>query len=520
MKNICLLLVLPLVFVSQAALAENGEKIKPTIEYEYYDVNIEDESRIVDAAFKATPIRIGGKRFLGETRCQTGFDYSPQKLDGSLCAVADYNITLDCVITLPRFNGGGPELREKLNVFLEKINAHEQRHYDIFLEHAEKLAQWMSGGLRLDCNSLGNTIRTAFNKSNNECLAVQKKYDRETIHGQTEGADLEWQLGAEEDRHLMGENMTAPAIEVKPAIEYVYYDVPVEDPQSLLWRRDHGRLDWSFGYGYKPRRKIDETCRIMKYDVELGCKINLPRFSGDDPGQFAGQEEKAKKVQLERCDLIVNRINRFVKEISGEKTFNCERMGNSITGLKNQTMADIKEALKEYDQRLEGPDGPSASPFREAEPKISYKHYDVPVKEAESALAAALNKSRTGRNGQKAASGLQWKWGYSYTPVKKADSSCQVAEYETTLECEITLPSFQSRDENLLKEVEALAEGLKEQELKRCRRVKAQADKFARWLSSDQSFSCGPMGNKIRGEFNQLFRAVEEDLKSYDPAKD
>lgn len=99
-------------------------------------------------------------------------------------------------------------------------------------------------------------------------------------------------------------------------------------------------------------------------------------------------------------------------------------------------------------------------------------------------------------------------------PEQLPDGVCRVLEYELKLNLEITLPRFKSDREEVLKAAEPLAEKLKAAELKRGRIAVDQADQLGRWLVG-QTFQCGPMGNKVRGRFNQVMKDIQQAMENY-----
>lgn len=56
---------------------------------------------------------------------------------------------------------------------------------------------------------------------------------------------------------------------------------------------------------------------------------------------------------------------------------------------------------------------------------------------------------------------------------------------------------------------------MKALELKRCDIAVDRANQLGEWLGGDQTFQCGPMGNNIRGRFNQVFKEVQEAMEKY-----
>lgn len=66
-----------------------------------------------------------------------------------------------------------------------------------------------------------------------------------------------------------------------------------------------------------------------------------------------------------------------------------------------------------------------------------------------------------------------------------------------------------------MEKAELLTEKMKTLELKCCALAVDRANQFGAWLSGDQSFQCGPMGNNVRGRFNQVFKDIREVMENY-----
>ena len=512
-------LIIAAFLLSRGTAAANGSDtpILPSITYEYYDIDASDADTIVDKAFKATPIRIGGTKFLGQASCSNSYSYKSEKSGGS-CRPRDHEYELKCVVTLPRFVGAGREVEPKLDAFMERVRFHEQNHCDYFTEYTNRFIQWLKQPRDYGCGSMTNNIRTAFNKMNNELSAFQKKYDKDTLHGRTEGADLEWHLATEEERLLMGEEAVAPAVKVKPEIKYEYYDFAV-NAKTNDWRHAEGGFGWSLSNSYKPRRKIDETCRVMKYEVLAVCEIKLPRFKGADEGLtplLAEKVESIKREQLARCDLVTAEADRFVEKISGPAVFHCDRINNEIRGLLNQTVSAADKAVKEL-----GLEARKTEDAKGAEglvtPKIEYKYYDVSLKAGDDPFKAALAKKAYARGGGKSfPSALEWKIGYELAGRTRADASCGVGSYEVVSTCVIHLPRFNGQDSDLVGRGDALAEKLKDLELKACEQVTKRAELFGDWLAEDRSFPCPSMSNRVSGEYNRFFKESRGIMDEYE----
>lgn len=93
-------------------------------------------------------------------------------------------INIDCTVTLPRWNDASKSSAEVVETWENFYNAlvlHEQGHIDIMSKHFDKAKEEVAN---LSCKE----ALDIFNKANTNISYENKKYDKETEHGKTQGA--------------------------------------------------------------------------------------------------------------------------------------------------------------------------------------------------------------------------------------------------------------------------------------------------------------------------------------------
>jgi predicted secreted Zn-dependent protease len=120
---------------------------------------------------------------------QWGYDYA-QTASG--CSVRSLSVTVDVTITFPHWTPPGdvsPELEEQWRAYLAALRVHEDGHKRIALEAANEIATALSSlpvypscaKLERDADATGQRILERYRQQ-------ELTYDRETEHGDTQGA--------------------------------------------------------------------------------------------------------------------------------------------------------------------------------------------------------------------------------------------------------------------------------------------------------------------------------------------
>lgn len=99
-----------------------AEAVKPEIEYEYkyYDVPLTDAALALEEAAEKTRLSRGGQKALSSGKVKMGYNYMPRQLPDGACRVLEYEVKLECEITLPRFKSDDAEVLKKAEPWLKK----------------------------------------------------------------------------------------------------------------------------------------------------------------------------------------------------------------------------------------------------------------------------------------------------------------------------------------------------------------------------------------------------------------
>lgn len=178
--------LLLLLALSSPALAQVEEQL----EYEYYTADADAYATLREALAATTPIRPGGKIFHGHARWHINWRFRWKKRDGQ-CYISRVNTRLRGTITLPELEGGTAKQRRAFDRYLGALEEHELGHYAFGQEAAEKIDEAIA-----DMDTMGSceALEAAANRLGHRILARyvrdDKRYDRDTDHGRTQGARL------------------------------------------------------------------------------------------------------------------------------------------------------------------------------------------------------------------------------------------------------------------------------------------------------------------------------------------
>jgi predicted secreted Zn-dependent protease len=145
------------------------------VQYDYYDVT---GNTLAEVAQQLDPTEWG--------RCSYHYDYSYESTGGRATKV---DTTLNLTIRLPRWQGRGwnrasQAAKAEWQRMLHALGTHEDDHADIARRWAPTFQQ------RLLNQRVGN-LRQRFNRTLGQVRAEQRRFDRRTRHGQTQGVSLD-----------------------------------------------------------------------------------------------------------------------------------------------------------------------------------------------------------------------------------------------------------------------------------------------------------------------------------------
>ncbi len=525
-------LSIPILFVLVITLPETSTAAEPVLKISrvYYEVKIDDDQPIILAALKASPILIEGRKQLSRTTCKNRYTYNAADQEDKTCQVEDYEVTVDCEMLLPRFEGLPAKFRPQVDTYLEKAEEYELQHIKINVDHMRKFAAKLAEQPTYACGEVDGALKAEFEGFSALLSSAAAELDKKTTFGRTAGADLQWHLATEDERLLIADDRgVCQAEPVESSVEYVYNDFMVDKMADQDNWMDEATISIKVNYKlrYQPYVKSDGTCRVLHYDLKAPCRIDLPRFVGVSPAQVKESDalvNDVKNFYSDICRFGTRKADELASKITGEHTFKCDTMAEDveamITEFENQVQAKIDGAPAAYvaSRAAEPRTGPAAD-HREnlkVDPKVKYKYYDVKVTGREQALKEAWESTRLSVNDQKSltATAFDVKFKYKYEKLDK--NYCRITEPDLNLECTLHLPRLSNSDPQVQEALAPLQNKIEAAEMKRCQIAAGQADLLIRDLA-ERSFPCPALGNRAKGLLNDTVKEAKRLMNQYVP---
>ncbi|GAB5534082.1 MAG: hypothetical protein Rubg2KO_03310 [Rubricoccaceae bacterium] len=136
----------------------------------------------------------GGSSFFGLTGSESSFQIQP-RMDGEHCVADDVRVELAVTITLPEWEpiGDAPyEVQRDWSRFSTALKRHEDGHRQIAADGANATREALQQLRRTTCGQVEADARQLAQRIADQTEAEHIRYDRETDHGRTQGA--EWPL--------------------------------------------------------------------------------------------------------------------------------------------------------------------------------------------------------------------------------------------------------------------------------------------------------------------------------------
>lgn len=180
-----ILLFLPLLCSADAKVIEN---------YRYYNVSASEKGRLLSALNKASPIREDGQTFHGHTKYHIGWKYW-WKTREKQCALTKVETTLTLTYTMPKLVSASDEVKQVWDAWYPNLALHEERHGKLAKEAAALMDQKLNAiGPQENCRTLEKDLNKQAQAIMAELKKANKQYDKDTNHGETEGAWLHLHL--------------------------------------------------------------------------------------------------------------------------------------------------------------------------------------------------------------------------------------------------------------------------------------------------------------------------------------
>ena len=159
----------------------------------YYDISGRTARDLLEQMQAKGPADPSGSRFPAYTKWRVSWNFRYESTPGS-CKLTELTASVEGTMTLPHWvdadNAPAPLAKEWRN-FVAALRVHENGHYAHGEEAADEV-QALAGSIQpaADCSDLTREIDDRAESVLDKYRALDAKYDRDTNHGEKQGAVL------------------------------------------------------------------------------------------------------------------------------------------------------------------------------------------------------------------------------------------------------------------------------------------------------------------------------------------
>lgn len=179
-------------FLLAVALATHAE-INERLDYTDYPVQGAHRGSLGPALDENSPIHYAGTTYHAYTTWLVSWRYSWRTQPDGNCRIDQVAIDLHSTITLPRLEGGSPQLRERFERYLGALREHELGHHQIGRQAAQAIQQELQAMPPMaDCRRLTAAANKLASRTIARFRNEERTYDLISEHGRQQGARLDY----------------------------------------------------------------------------------------------------------------------------------------------------------------------------------------------------------------------------------------------------------------------------------------------------------------------------------------
>ena len=159
------------------------------VDYVHYRVTGETSGEILASMTSNGPTE-GERRYFGLTTSEVAFKYQLNQVKGS-CNLINIGVKTRIIVTLPEHREVrrmDDELERQWLAFEKSLLEHERGHVSASKETSRRIYNELSNLRQESCVGMENRLNGVVDRLMAESEAYQDKYDRDTDHGATQGA--------------------------------------------------------------------------------------------------------------------------------------------------------------------------------------------------------------------------------------------------------------------------------------------------------------------------------------------
>ena len=171
-------------------LPVNAEVVE-ALHYERYTANHQQGETLLQSLNRATPIRLKGQRFHGQTNWTIHWKYRWDRQPSGRCTLRSNQTHLNITITMPQLVSADAAARTAFQRYHGALQQHELRHADFGREAAREIdSRIRTAPSMASCEDLERHINQLGHRLIGQAGERERAYDQRTRHGSTEGASL------------------------------------------------------------------------------------------------------------------------------------------------------------------------------------------------------------------------------------------------------------------------------------------------------------------------------------------
>jgi len=161
-----------------------------TEHFHYYQVKADSNDTLLTAINKASPVRYKGEVRHGYTDTHVKWNYR-WKAGNGVCRIKHVSVDLTVTYTLPELITTSAATRKTWNQWFAKLLIHERGHKTVALKVAEEIETTLYGlPVMATCQQLSDVANSTAYALLDQAQLRHDQYDKDTNHGETEGAFL------------------------------------------------------------------------------------------------------------------------------------------------------------------------------------------------------------------------------------------------------------------------------------------------------------------------------------------
>lgn len=157
----------------------------------HYDIHGNTQRALVQQLRAKGPTASNGQRFDALTRWNVTWNYRYEPRGGS-CVITRLDTRTEATITLPRWRGqagASPTLVRHWNRYISALRDHEYTHFSHATDAAREIQRLgRSFSQRGNCSGIERAFNRQANAAIERARERDRRYDRRTGHGRSEGA--------------------------------------------------------------------------------------------------------------------------------------------------------------------------------------------------------------------------------------------------------------------------------------------------------------------------------------------